>query len=236
MAVFPAWFTVAAIVSLTVAALCAVFVTVDVTLRPQRMSVMNVVWPVTMLFGGLLWLGLYLLRGRTPRTGASQPDGDGSMAGAVAVGASHCGAGCAIGDVIAEFSLALVPGLAAVFGAGTLFQDEMYAAWIADFIFAFGLGIVFQYFAIAPMRNLPVRRGLWEALKADALSITAWQVGMYGVMALAQLAILPALFGTRAAVLSPEFWFVMQIAMLAGFATSYPVNWWLIRAGIKERM
>ena len=34
----------------------------------------------------------------------------------------------------------------------------------------------------------------------------------------------------------PEFWFVMQIAMLAGFATSYPVNWWLIRAGIKEKM
>ena len=35
---------------------------------------------------------------------------------------------------------------------------------------------------------------------------------------------------------TPEFWFVMQIAMLAGFCTSYPVNWWLIRVGIKERM
>ncbi|MGE4197329.1 MAG: DUF4396 domain-containing protein, partial [Phycisphaerales bacterium] len=30
--------------------------------------------------------------------------------------------------------------------------------------------------------------------------------------------------------------FTMQIAMLAWFATSYPVNWWLIRSGIKERM
>jgi len=29
---------------------------------------------------------------------------------------------------------------------------------------------------------------------------------------------------------------VMQIAMLAGFLTSYPVNWWLIRRGIKEAM
>lgn len=35
---------------------------------------------------------------------------------------------------------------------------------------------------------------------------------------------------------TPEFWFMMQIAMLCGFVTSYPVNWWLIRAGIKERM
>jgi hypothetical protein len=24
--------------------------------------------------------------------------------------------------------------------------------------------------------------------------------------------------------------------MIAGFLTSYPVNWWLIRTGIKERM
>ncbi|WP_405083923.1 DUF4396 domain-containing protein [Paraburkholderia caribensis] len=28
----------------------------------------------------------------------------------------------------------------------------------------------------------------------------------------------------------------MQLAMLAGFATSYPVNWWLIRSGVKEKM
>ncbi len=29
---------------------------------------------------------------------------------------------------------------------------------------------------------------------------------------------------------------MMQIAMLAGFVSSYPVNWWLIRSGIKEAM
>jgi len=28
----------------------------------------------------------------------------------------------------------------------------------------------------------------------------------------------------------------MQIAMLAGFLTSYPANWWPLRAGIKEKM
>ena len=32
------------------------------------------------------------------------------------------------------------------------------------------------------------------------------------------------------------FWFMMQIAMLAGFVTSYPVNWWLLRSGVKEKM
>jgi hypothetical protein len=29
---------------------------------------------------------------------------------------------------------------------------------------------------------------------------------------------------------------MMQLAMIAGFGTSYPVNWWLITKGIKERM
>lgn len=32
------------------------------------------------------------------------------------------------------------------------------------------------------------------------------------------------------------YWFMMQLGMVVGFATSYPMNWWLLRAGIKERM
>jgi Domain of unknown function (DUF4396) len=37
-------------------------------------------------------------------------------------------------------------------------------------------------------------------------------------------------------VTSPIFWFLMQIGMLAGFATSFPVNWWLLKKGLKEPM
>ncbi len=35
---------------------------------------------------------------------------------------------------------------------------------------------------------------------------------------------------------NPIYWFMMQVAMVIGFATSYPVNWWLLKAGIKEGM
>lgn len=35
---------------------------------------------------------------------------------------------------------------------------------------------------------------------------------------------------------TPEFWFMTQIAMLCGFATAYPTNWWLTRSGVKEQM
>jgi hypothetical protein len=43
-------------------------------------------------------------------------------------------------------------------------------------------------------------------------------------------------FGHELPKTSPVYWFMMQLAMLAGFLTSYPVNWWLVRKGIKEAM
>lgn len=35
---------------------------------------------------------------------------------------------------------------------------------------------------------------------------------------------------------SPVYWFGMQIGMVLGFVTAWPVNVWLIRTGIKEAM
>lgn len=59
---------------------------------------------------------------------------------------------------------------------------------------------------------------------------------MYGFMAFAYFVIFRDGFGVRLEANTVEFWFMMQIAMLCGFATAYPVNWWLIRTGFTERM
>ena len=141
-----------------------------------------------------------------------------------------------LGDVAAEWLAFLVPAVAVWFGWESLFAEKMYAVWVLDFLFAFGLGIVFQYLAIVPMRDLSPGAGIAAALKADTLSLISWQVGMYGFMALAQFALLPTLGAPRAEVNTVEFWFVMQLAMAAGFITAYPVNWRVVAAGIKERM
>lgn len=98
------------------------------------------------------------------------------------------------------------------------------------------LGIIFQYFTIKPMRNLSMGQGVVQALKADTLSLSTWQIGMYGFLAFARFFVFRHVLHTRLEVNSAEFWFMMQIAMLFGIATSYPVNWWLLRAGIKEKM
>ena len=86
------------------------------------------------------------------------------------------------------------------------------------------------------MSHLPRSRVIVAALKADTLSLTAWQVGMYGLMALLQFVIFQRAFGHQAPVDSVEFWAAMQLAMIGGFITGYPMNWWLIRVGIKGRM
>jgi hypothetical protein len=229
----PEWFHWIAIASLAAGGAAALLIAIDEIRHPQPMPIMNAVWPICALFGTIFVLAGYvaLRRARARDAAANIP-----WAGSVAIGTLHCGAGCTLGDIIAEWLAYAVPAVAIAFGWKTLFADKMFAVWILDYIFAFVFGIAFQYYAIVPMRKLSPREGIVAALKADSLSLTAWQIGMYGVMALAQLYLVPRAFGRAFEVASAEFWFVMQIAMLAGFFTSYPVNWWLIRAGIKQEM
>ncbi len=226
----PTWLIALSLASLLLAAACAVWLVVDVRRRPQRMAVMNVVWPVTALFGSVAAVWFYLRHGRA---GA---DEDPTMPVSVGKGALHCGAGCTLGDIVAETVAFLVPAVLIVFGYPAVFSERMFAVWGLDFVVAFVIGIAFQYFAIAPMRGLGVRDGIVAAVKADALSLTAWQVGMYGLMAVLVFGVFRPAFGTQPSASSPVFWFAMQLAMLAGFVTAYPMNWWLVRSGVKERM
>ena len=232
----PPWLHQLAIASLVVAGVCAVVVVVDVVRHPQQMWIMNLVWPISTLFGSVLWLWGYFRFGRLAAAGGSETDREPPFWAKVAKGASHCGSGCTLGDVCAEWLAFFLPAVALWFGYGWLFGEKMLAIWVLDYVFAFGFGIAFQYFTIVPMRQLSVGQGLRQAIKADTLSLTAWQVGMYGFMALAAFGIFRGLLGSELETASPEFWFMMQIAMLCGFVTAYPVNWWLIRTGVKEAM
>ena len=233
---FPAGLHMLAIASLAVAVTCAIVIALDELRRPQHMGIMNLVWPLTALFGSVLWLAVYYAWGRSSGDHDRDMQHKPPFPVMVLKGSSHCGAGCTLGDIVAEWLAVAVPAVAVWFGWHSLFAEKMFAIWIPDFLLAFLFGVAFQYFTIKPMRDLSVGQGIVQALKADVASITAWQVGMYGMMALVQFGWFRPAFGGLALVASPEFWLAMQIAMLAGFCTSYPVNWWLIRAGVKEKM
>jgi hypothetical protein len=231
------WLHILAWISLDVGFASSVVLMIDEMMHPQQMWIMNVVWPVTGLYAGPMALWAYYRYGRlstrgkameAKQRGEEAPGNRKPFPAMVALGATHCGAGCSLGDLCAEWL---------VFATGLMLwplphHKHLFAAWVIDFGFAYVLGIIFQYFTIAPMRGLSFGKGIWAAIKADTLSMTAWQIGMYGWMAIATFLI----FGMEIKKTDPVFWFMMQIAMLFGFLTSYPVNWWLLKAGLKEKM
>lgn len=218
-------------VSLIVAFLCAAVIVIDEIRRPQQMAVMNIVWPVTALYLSVFGLWAYLHFGPRMAKGAQQSHQ--SMHDAerpptlaqVALAASHCGAGCMIADVVTEFTL---------FGLGaTILGSVLWSEFVWDFVAAWLLGIVFQYFTIKPMRNLSVAEGIVAAIKADTLSILAFQVGMYGWMAIVYFLLFPA---PHLHPNNPVYWLMMQGGMVLGFVTSCPMNRWIIGKGWKEKM
>ena len=257
----PSWLVVLAWIYLAICVCCAALIAYDIFVggRRQPMGVMNAVFPITALYFGPAAVAFYWRWHRTAPRGITAParpsrepsrqaamatanghrpmtmDHGGSAVPAererpwwamMATEVSHCGSGCVLGDVISEF---------AIFGlALTIAGSGLAAEYAGDYVLALAFGIVFQYFAIAPMRGLGLRDGLIAAAKADFISLTFFEVGLFGWMAVMTFVLFPApheLMPNRAA-----FWFLMQIGMMVGFATSWPANVWLVSRGIKIPM
>lgn len=223
----------------------------------QKMPVMEIVWPLTALWGS--WIGVlaYFRFGRQYRQSPTdelmnmdmRPHGAdpfspkkmpamSDMKGmprndikkartewrSVLLSALHCGAGCALADLLCEIFFIFTPFVIA--------GSKIAGLWTMEYILALILGVWFQYAAMQQMHRGPIGATVKRALKADFLSLTAWQAGMYGWMALTLFVFFPGGLGRDTWI----FWFMMQLAMFAGLAVSYPVNRWLIRIGIKHAM
>jgi len=229
----PLWLNVLAWLWIAICCTSSLFVLVQTIRYSQTMWIMNVVWPVTALYLGPV--AVYLYQKSLPvslkqpasadmKTKIAEHKGDPPTLTQLSLAAFHCGAGCSIGDVIAEL---MVPSLA------ISFAGEFGTKLIFDFVFAYILGIAFQYFTIVPMRGLGFKEGLVVAARVDTISIALFEVGMFAWMAISFYWLFPSPH------LKPDsaaFWFMMQIAMILGVLTSLPANAWLIRKGWKEKM
>jgi hypothetical protein len=248
----PDWLVWLSAASLAIAAISAAAILYDLVVhRRQMMAIMKWVWPITGLYFGPVAVWAYWtlgLAGEDGRQQAEQEDpgarlrqqprrrGDRQEQRGgtdeqrqpfwqlVFKGVTHCGAGCTLGDILAEWAV--------FFLGATIAGIALWPEYIGDYLLAYTLGIVFQYFAVAPMRGLGLRDGIVAAIKADTLSLTAFEVGLFGWMALVSF----VFFDHNLHPDSPVYWFMMQIGMVVGFATSYPMNWWLIKQNLKEAM
>ncbi|RJS93029.1 DUF4396 domain-containing protein [Salinisphaera sp. Q1T1-3] len=217
----------------------ALVIAVDVYRHPQHMGVMNITWPITGLYLPVLGAIAYWVMGRPDgMTGHHHEhtghDHHGDGCGhhhapkpkwqSVFVGVTHCGGGCTIGDCLAA------PIVAA---AGfTVLGSTLLGHYVGAFIGAYIFGLAFQILPAMQMGETNLWKAFVNAVKADTVSLIAFEIGMFAWLAIAFLGIL----GHEPSVASPVYWFHMQIAMLFGFITAYPANWWLINRGIKHGM
>ena len=248
----PHWLTILSWIALGLGFASALAILVDEFLlgHRQHMPVMNLVHPITALYWGPVWLWAYFRNGRKSshtvmheeatrlvrrdaeveelkRKGESN-DRANLRPWHVGNAVSHCGAGCTLGDIGGEWILF------AIFASPVLGITGSYG-WeiVADFALAWTLGIAFQYFTIVPMRDdLGKLAGIWQAIKVDTLSILAFQLGLFGWMALSHF----LLFQPPLKIDTSGHWLMMQIGMIVGYFTAWPVNRWLVQTGVKEKM
>ena len=227
----PEWLTVIAWIWLGVAFITSGVILFDVFVagHRQQMGVMEAVYPITALYFGPLAFLLYWRWGRN-----AQDLGNRARPVArqkprwvtIAIEVSHCGFGCTLGDLIAEWT---IYGLALTVAGRSLFAE-----YIGDYSLALALGVVFQYFAIASMRGLGLRDGLMAAARADVVSLTAFEIGLFTWMALMAFLLFPVPHNLMPS--EPAYWLLMQIGMIVGFLTAWPANLWLLDRGIKVAM
>ncbi len=194
--------------------------------RYQRHPIMNIAWPITALYSGPIALFIYFRYTRLPKVNM---EGERKLKLKKKprwlqnyVSSTHCGAGCALADIVSEVT---------IFWVGiTILGKAIWASFFIDLGAALAFGFIFQYFSIKPMhKKISFSALLYKVIKADTLSLLSFQAGMYGWL----LAVYYMYDGTLNAS-SPTFWFMMQIALTIGLITTYPVNSWLIRSGIKS--
>ncbi len=112
--------------------------------------------------------------------------------------------------------------------AGAVIASLFHLAKVADIALEYALGFafgwsVFQSLFMRDMAGGSYRRALSSTFFPELLSMNCLMAGMVPVMIL-EMKSAPASHHPS----GPEFWFMMSMALLVGFVTTYPMNWWLV--------
>ncbi len=131
----------------------------------------------------------------------------------------HCAAGDGIG-IIAGAAIA------------TLAHFSEWTHLIIEYGLGFGFGWgFFQAFAMRDMVGGSYMRSLKLTFLPEFLSMNLLMAGMIVIAKL----LMPWIVGSDDP-FRPGFWFVMSMALIAGFILAYPMNWWLVQNGLKHGM
>ncbi len=115
---------------------------------------------------------------------------------------------------------------------GSLLALTGFRAIVVEYVLGFGFGwTIFQALFMRAMQGGSYPRALASTFLPEFLSMNILMSAMILVTSLGWAAL-----GREPSPLEPEFWFVMSMALLAGFVAAYPMNWWLVARGLKHGM
>ncbi len=120
--------------------------------------------------------------------------------------------------------------------AGAVIASVFHLPKGADIALEYALGFsfgwsIFQSLFMRGMVGGSYTRALSSTFFPELLSMNCLMAGMVPAMTLAMKSV-PASHEPS----EPAFWFVMSMALLVGFITAYPMNWWLVSRHMKHGM
>jgi hypothetical protein len=205
------WFT------LTLASL--VYVAWDAATNNPEITVMKWGWILVTLYMGPIALILYILSCKEPYPGTHEDFI--RPLWKQAVGSTiHCVAGDATG-IIAGATITALLGL-------PMWQDM-----IGEYAFGFAFGLlIFQALFMKDMAGGSYRAAVRRSFLPEWISMNTMMAGMFPTMVVLMMS------RDMRAMLPTElvFWGAMSVAVAVGFVTAYPVNVWLVWAGLKHGM
>lgn len=206
------------IVWFALTAVSVLYVAWDLFTSTPEMKVMKWGWILVTLYTGIVGLVVYWFSCRQPAPGSHEkfvaPLWKQTVGSTI-----HCLAGDATGVIVAATVTSLV-GL------------PMWVDSVVEYVAGFTFGLfVFQALFMKDMLG----GSYWDAVKStflpEWLSMNAVMAGMIPVMIILMTRDMSAMEPTGL-----RFWGIMSLATLVGAVLALPVNWWLVKTGLKHGM
>ena len=206
MSILTTWWFLIGWLTLTIPSM-AILIRDLSTKNAHLMSLMKVVWALTVLYSGPVGLAIYWLTGRK-----EIPDDGLWRRGARSV--AHCYSGCGLGELTGV-----------IIAAGLLAGSNTTVA-ITTFILAYLFGIALT---VGPLLQdgVDLRAALKDAFISETPSIAAMELVAIGS---------DLLIAGQATWSEPVFWSSIIVSLSLGLLAAYPINVLLIRFGIKDGM
>ena len=198
-------------------ALSLLFVAIDIRSTPES-PVMKWAFVLLTAYTGPFGAFLYVLGCREPLPGMHEAY-TAARWRQVLGSTMHCVAGDGVGILVG----AAIGSTLALAGPADI---------ALEYVLGFGFGwTIFQALFMRDMVGGSYTKSLQKTFLAEFLSMNTLMAAMLPISALGRL-----LIGSMLTPRMPEFWFVMSLALFAGFIFAYPMNWWLVSHGLKHGM